>query len=229
VCLALVLGFGAATLLERDEGEKVSAAPADGPKADDGSASDTPPEGALPGAVPDVQAVMTFTPDVTRRRIDRVEREWRANRHLLGVVVMSAEEVEAEIGLSTAAIAAWGDEEDRDAIERFVCGYQGEPGIALAGLDDPCEPSSTSHPAQLQLQFGDQVTAAHRETIRRDFTDATNAIEADVDSIASGEGWDLLTVTADAADGPILCNIARRYLDEPGVTLLSTSGTGPCP
>jgi hypothetical protein len=112
------------------------------------AATDEPPEPAEPdepddvaGGLSVIQALMTFNGNATPQQIQHIRDEWESNDDLYGIVLMDAEELEANIGIGIAAIAGYGNDEDRAAIEAFVCGYQGDPAVALAGLDEPCEGS----------------------------------------------------------------------------------------
>jgi len=73
------------------------------------------------------------------REMDRIERAWRDHPLLSGVLATSAEEMEEAMGLSVASLAAWGDAEDTDAIDDFVCGYADDPAVQLVGVGaSPC-------------------------------------------------------------------------------------------
>ena len=64
--------------------------------------------------------------------MDRIEGAWRDNPLLSGLLATSAEEMEEAMGLSVASLAAWGDAEDADAIEAFVCGCAHTEGSRYA-------------------------------------------------------------------------------------------------
>jgi hypothetical protein len=112
---------------------------------DEPQVPDEPSTDALPGGLGPV-ALMTFNSSATDQQIDRIRREWEASDLLFGVVVMDEDELSDNIGLDVAAITASGHEEDREALERFVCGYQDDPAVAAAGVDDICPESAGEVP-----------------------------------------------------------------------------------
>ena len=138
-------GIGIGYLLfGEDDDEPTAAAPVETTVAAEGEEQEPgdPPEGdpAGPtGPFGEVQATMTFNTDASAREMDRIERAWRDNPLLSGVLATSAEEMEEAMGLSVASLAAWGDAEDTDAIEDFVCGYADDPAVQLVGVGaSPC-------------------------------------------------------------------------------------------
>jgi hypothetical protein len=150
VLLAAVLfaaGLGASYLIfEASDEETPEAAtePDDEAPAvdeEESEAEDDEPE-AEPPAVPtlgEVQATLTFVEGATPGQIERIEQAWRDSPLLSGVLFSTAEEIEDVMGFGADSLAAWGDEEDAEAIETFVCGFADDPGVALVGVGtEPC-------------------------------------------------------------------------------------------
>lgn len=96
------------------------------------------PDGAGFG---EVLAILTFNTTATPSQQERIERAWRANGMLQGVFTASAEEIEdfAGSGLGADTLGAWGEAEDRDRIQTFICRFADDPGVSIVGTENaPC-------------------------------------------------------------------------------------------